>query len=178
MRCLTTAFKSQCPLLDGMPIRYVFRCFEDRNRIYISQDRPLHTWVPYTDEYVEENLRREGRGSRVVYEKCAGVRCNDPQRVCPNRACPRVAEYRCVDQACAGESMHCSECIVVAHARLPTHFIEVSGFFSASGHYMTYIFTEMGRTPVRTKTSFFKRSRTARSAGPPARSGMSVPPQC
>ncbi|KAJ7437713.1 hypothetical protein FB451DRAFT_1416695 [Mycena latifolia] len=39
--------------------------------------------------------------------------------------CTGVAEYRCVDQQCAGEMMMCANCIVVAHAQLPTHFIEL-----------------------------------------------------
>ncbi|KAJ7465326.1 hypothetical protein B0H11DRAFT_2159688 [Mycena galericulata] len=89
-----------------------------------NSDRPLKTWYPHNDEYVGEQLRHEGRGSPEVYARCAGVRCNDPRRLCPNRECAGVAEYRCVDQACTGDIMHCAECIVAAHAQLPTHFIE------------------------------------------------------
>ncbi|KAJ6456814.1 hypothetical protein C8R47DRAFT_1227696 [Mycena vitilis] len=89
-----------------------------------NSDRPLKTWYPKEDQYIEEQLRREGRGSPKTYSKCAGVRCNDPNRECPNRECSGVAEYRCVDQACAGELMHCESCIVAAHAQLPTHFVE------------------------------------------------------
>ncbi|KAJ7601623.1 hypothetical protein DFH06DRAFT_1153729 [Mycena polygramma] len=65
-----------------------------------NSDRPLKTWYPFEDEYLQENLRREGRGSRRVYSRCAGVPCKDPTQRCPN------------------------QCIVAAHARLPTHFIE------------------------------------------------------
>ncbi|KAJ7429994.1 hypothetical protein B0H11DRAFT_2264473 [Mycena galericulata] len=91
---------------------------------YKNSDRPLQTWYPHRDQYVHEQLRREGRGPAKVYAKCAGVRCNDPARRCPNRVCVAPAEYRCVNEACVGETMYCAGCIVAAHAQLPTHFIE------------------------------------------------------
>ncbi|KAJ7446064.1 hypothetical protein FB451DRAFT_1412426 [Mycena latifolia] len=92
---------------------------------YANSDRPLQVWhAGHEDEYVEENLRREGRGSAKTYLRCNGVRCHDRRKVCPNRKCTGLAEYRCVDQACVGEAMHCAECIVANHAQLPTHFIE------------------------------------------------------
>ncbi|KAJ7231598.1 hypothetical protein B0H12DRAFT_1239914 [Mycena haematopus] len=86
--------------------------------------RPMRAWYPHSDEYLAEQLRREGRGDTWVHARCASVRCNDPQRRCPNRACSEAAEYRCVDQACVGQAMFCASCIVAAHAQLPTHFIE------------------------------------------------------
>jgi hypothetical protein len=88
----------------------------------------LQTWVPLTDEYCAEALRREGRGSERVYAKCVGVSCVDPTRQCANRACTGVPEYRCSDGVCFGEVMRCATCIVAAHAQLPTHFIEVCWF--------------------------------------------------
>ncbi|KAJ7712102.1 hypothetical protein B0H16DRAFT_1667635 [Mycena metata] len=64
-----------------------------------NSDRPLKTWyASHPDEYLQEQLRREGRGAPKVYARCAA--------------------------ACVGEVMHCAECIVAAHARLPTHFVE------------------------------------------------------
>ncbi|KAJ7212395.1 hypothetical protein B0H12DRAFT_1033229 [Mycena haematopus] len=84
----------------------------------------MRAWYPHSDEYLAEQLRREGRGDTWVHARCASVRCNDPQRRCPNRACSEAAEYRCVDQACVGQAMFCASCIVAAHAQLPTHFIE------------------------------------------------------
>ncbi|KAJ7175542.1 hypothetical protein C8R46DRAFT_1030587 [Mycena filopes] len=81
-----------------------------------TSDRPLQTWQPYEDEYLNEQLRHEGRGAHKAYAQCAG----------DARRCKRPAEWRCADQACVGEVMHCAECIVIAHAQLPTHFIEVS----------------------------------------------------
>ncbi|KAK6974865.1 CxC2 domain-containing protein [Favolaschia claudopus] len=79
-----------------------------------GQERPLHAWYPLRDEYVAELLRREGRGSRKVYERCSGA----------NSACEGSAEFRCANGQCFGEAMYCQECIVATHARLPTHFIE------------------------------------------------------
>jgi hypothetical protein len=91
----------------------------------LMKDRPLKTWYPHSDEYLGENLRREGRGLPHTYARCAGVRCRDPDRQCPNQRCEGAAEWRCAEQACMGEIMQCGECIVAAHARLPTHFVEV-----------------------------------------------------
>jgi hypothetical protein len=89
------------------------------------KDCPLQSFVLLTDEYVEESLHREGRGSKKIYAKCAGVSCIDPARRCPNTQCDGVAEYRCSDGVCFGEVMRCATCIVAAHAQHPTHFIEV-----------------------------------------------------
>ncbi|KAJ7665761.1 hypothetical protein B0H17DRAFT_1336399 [Mycena rosella] len=90
------------------------------------RDRPLKTWYAsgFDQQDLEENLRREGRGSPKNYSKCCGVRCHDLRTECPNRKCTGVVEYRCVDQACVGEGMQCRECIVASHAQLPTHFVE------------------------------------------------------
>ncbi|KAJ7300377.1 hypothetical protein DFH08DRAFT_725398 [Mycena albidolilacea] len=84
----------------------------------------MQAWYPHNDEYVGEQLRREGRGDTWAHSRCAGVRCYDPERRCPNRVCVEVPEYRCADEACVGEAMYCARCIVAAHAQLPTHFIE------------------------------------------------------
>ncbi|KAJ7456319.1 hypothetical protein B0H11DRAFT_1925843 [Mycena galericulata] len=77
-----------------------------------NSDRPLKTWYPFNDEYVYEQLRREGRGSPRVHSHCA------------TRGCSGVAEFRCADGSCVGEVMRCAACIVSTHAQLPTHFIE------------------------------------------------------
>jgi hypothetical protein len=98
-----------------------------------QKDRPLQTWVALTDEYVEMDLRREGRGSPKVYAQCAGVNCIDPKQQCPNRACAGVAEYRCGEGVCVGEVMRCAKCMVAAHAQHPTHFIEGVVEIGASG---------------------------------------------
>ncbi|KAJ7604088.1 hypothetical protein FB45DRAFT_983874 [Roridomyces roridus] len=66
----------------------------------------------FNSEYLEEDLRREGRGAPKVYSSCTTRGCTEP------------AVFRCVDAACFGEVMHCPGCIVRAHATLPTHFVE------------------------------------------------------
>ncbi|KAJ7354306.1 hypothetical protein DFH08DRAFT_691855, partial [Mycena albidolilacea] len=40
------------------------------------------------------------------------------------RQCEGPAVWRCVDQACFGEGMYCSRCIVATHVQHPTHFLE------------------------------------------------------
>ncbi|KAK7056153.1 CxC2 domain-containing protein [Favolaschia claudopus] len=83
--------------------------------------RPLHAWYPLRDEYVAEQLRREGRGSHKVYGRCAGLpRYGETGRA----ACEGSPEYRCMNAECFGEAMYCKACILAVHARLPTHFIE------------------------------------------------------
>ncbi|KAJ6458520.1 hypothetical protein C8R45DRAFT_1110051 [Mycena sanguinolenta] len=78
-----------------------------------NSDRPLQNWYPRVDEYLDENLRREGRGCSKTYSACAG-----------SVECDGEPEWRCVDQTCLGEEMFCSRCIVAAHVRHPTHFLE------------------------------------------------------
>ncbi|KAK7050132.1 CxC2 domain-containing protein [Favolaschia claudopus] len=87
-------------------------------------DRPMKRWWPKVDEYLQEALRREGRGSPKVYARCGGSGCLDRRRECPQRECDGTPEWRCADQACAGEVMYCSECIVLVHRQHPTHFVE------------------------------------------------------
>ncbi|KAK7052704.1 hypothetical protein R3P38DRAFT_2432528, partial [Favolaschia claudopus] len=38
--------------------------------------------------------------------------------------CDGAPEWRCVDQACFGEQLYCSQCIVEMHKLHPTHFVE------------------------------------------------------
>ncbi|KAF7366986.1 CxC2 domain-containing protein [Mycena sanguinolenta] len=59
-----------------------------------NSDRPLQTCYPKNDEYVEESLRREGRGFPKTYARCAGSRCMDPSRPCTCRECSGLAEWR------------------------------------------------------------------------------------
>ncbi|KAJ7038483.1 hypothetical protein C8F04DRAFT_1256091 [Mycena alexandri] len=84
-------------------------CNAPRN---INSDRPLQSFVPLTDEFVSETLRREGRGSATVHARCATA------------ACSGIPEYRCSDAVCYGEVMRCAKCIVSTHVQSPTHFIE------------------------------------------------------
>ncbi|KAJ7450267.1 hypothetical protein B0H11DRAFT_1743304 [Mycena galericulata] len=72
----------------------------------------MKTWYPCEDQFIHEQLRREGRGSPRVYSQCA------------TRGCSGTPDFRCADGACVGEAMYCTACIVAVHTRLPTHFVE------------------------------------------------------
>ncbi|KAF7349498.1 CxC2 domain-containing protein [Mycena sanguinolenta] len=89
----------------------------EKSRRNTNSDRPLKNWYPKNDEYVEESLRREGRGLPKTYSRCAGSRGVGGE-------CLGDAEWRCVDQLCFGELMYCSSCIVSKHVHHPTHFVE------------------------------------------------------
>ncbi|KAI5888639.1 uncharacterized protein SCHCODRAFT_02587995 [Schizophyllum commune H4-8] len=64
-------------------------------------------WESVRSEYLDETFRYEGRGSRT---SCSGCNSQD-------------AFYRCRDQ-CMGHWLYCRDCIVKAHALLPTHWLE------------------------------------------------------
>ncbi|KAK7050392.1 CxC2 domain-containing protein [Favolaschia claudopus] len=66
-----------------------------------SSERPLRAWYPLRDEYVAELLRRDGRGSPKVYERCAGG----------HGRCEGSADFRWANEQCFGEAMYCQECI-------------------------------------------------------------------
>ncbi|KAJ6471046.1 hypothetical protein C8R45DRAFT_1104734 [Mycena sanguinolenta] len=89
-----------------------------------DSDRPLQNWYAKNDEYVEESLRRKGRGLLKTHARCASSRVVDPTHPHANHECHGVAEWRCVDQVCLGELMFCSACIVATHMHHPTHFVE------------------------------------------------------
>ncbi|KAK7008474.1 hypothetical protein R3P38DRAFT_2551217 [Favolaschia claudopus] len=86
--------------------------------------RPLQEWWPKIDEYLAENLRREGRGAQKNYARCPGPDCPDTRLHQNHAGCDGAPEWRCVDQACFGEQLYCSECIVEMHKLHPTHFVE------------------------------------------------------
>ncbi|KAJ7220366.1 hypothetical protein C8J57DRAFT_1536840 [Mycena rebaudengoi] len=96
---------------------------QERSR---NSDRPWLTYIKgdYRQESLDEEMCQQGRGDEKVYSRCAGVKCVDPLRECPNRECGRVPEYRCSDAVCHGEAMRCAECIVASHQSHPTHFLE------------------------------------------------------
>ncbi|EIW79698.1 hypothetical protein CONPUDRAFT_74066 [Coniophora puteana RWD-64-598 SS2] len=79
-----------------------------------SSDDPLQIWLGdsardgYRAEYLDEDLRREGRGNAATYQ-CA---CKSG----------RTREYRC--ESCSGHYMFCEECCLDAHRNLPLHFIQ------------------------------------------------------
>jgi hypothetical protein len=78
------------------------------------QDIPLRVWLNYRADYLEEELRKEGRGSSRLWEKCGG--CEATEGVA----------YRCRDQECHRGYLYCESCMVRVHQALPLHWIEVS----------------------------------------------------
>ncbi|KAJ7068939.1 hypothetical protein B0H15DRAFT_807369 [Mycena belliarum] len=95
-------------------------------RRYKNSDRPMHSWTPLEEEYVQETLRGEGRGSPWVYARCGGVRCVDRKRVCSNVDCSEEGTYRCLDAACLGEGVYCAVCMETVHGGQPAHQIELN----------------------------------------------------
>jgi hypothetical protein len=76
------------------------------------QNFPMLTWVDYQDEYLDEMLWGEGRGYSNVYSTCLGCGQADPT-------------FRCVLQTCLGVGLCCKHCIIVRHAVLPRHWVQV-----------------------------------------------------
>ncbi|KAJ7129684.1 hypothetical protein C8R44DRAFT_872918 [Mycena epipterygia] len=67
--------------------------------------------IRHFDEYLDEMLHLEGRGSKDAYIKCAKCGEADPL-------------YHCAQQLCHGVWMFCAKCTVENHMQLPTHWIE------------------------------------------------------
>ncbi|TRM56615.1 hypothetical protein BD626DRAFT_551464 [Schizophyllum amplum] len=79
---------------------------------YDTSDYPMQVWLPYRDEYLDEMVRFEGRGSDTYHLHCGT--CGTSQGVL----------YRCRGQECGGGQMFCKTCIVVDHQYCPLHWIE------------------------------------------------------
>ncbi|KII88031.1 hypothetical protein PLICRDRAFT_112159, partial [Plicaturopsis crispa FD-325 SS-3] len=67
-------------------------------------------WVRYREVYLDECMRREGRGTLRRSPTCPG--CRQEKSAC----------LRCRD--CFGGSLLCVECVVARHKRLPLHIVE------------------------------------------------------
>lgn len=79
--------------------------------IFSPKDNPLQTWLSHRDEYLDECIRLEGRGSFA--SRCAGCSSSFPA-------------YRCND--CTHGALWCQKCLVVRHAHSPLHTVQVSNF--------------------------------------------------
>ncbi|KAJ7431013.1 hypothetical protein B0H11DRAFT_2165862 [Mycena galericulata] len=88
------------------------RAIKTRAKRYLSSDAPLAQWVPLRDEYLEEFLRLEGRGT-VPRDFCPG---------CPP-GCPSTPPvYRCID--CFNADLLCELCCLAVHTNNPLDRIE------------------------------------------------------
>ncbi len=72
----------------------------------------MKSWVPLRDMYLDELVRREGRGD-FVFEHCSA---------CPKDVSQK-AVYRCLD--CSPGPLCCKTCLRDRHALLPYHRIQV-----------------------------------------------------
>lgn len=75
------------------------------------QDAPLLTWLTYRESYLEELLRKKGRGS-------------DDGSGCCTLCKKGGALYRCLD--CLAGMMLCKNCCIEEHCNHPLHRIQVS----------------------------------------------------
>ncbi|GJF00552.1 CxC2 domain-containing protein [Phanerochaete sordida] len=92
--------------------RTLKRDSESRKHRYVSSDRPLKNWIPLREEYLDELIQVEGRGSHDT-------------PICPTcKEDPAIAEplYRCQD--CLYIQPRCRGCVLAAHEHLPFHRIE------------------------------------------------------
>ena len=80
----------------------------------------MKTWIPERDLYLDELLRREGRGGFDA-EKCAG--CIEEGNECVAGS----ATYRCL--GCSPGPLLCGGCVLRRHEKLPFHRIEVCACF-------------------------------------------------
>lgn len=76
----------------------------------------MKMWVPEADHFLQEFLRREGRGDFVEISTCP--QC---QTIITDGD---ITTYRCSD--CQDERLLCRACIVKNHAALPYHRVSVS----------------------------------------------------
>ncbi|KAI0716933.1 hypothetical protein C8Q76DRAFT_616443 [Earliella scabrosa] len=76
----------------------------------------MKTWLPERDMYLDELVRREGRGDFVA-EVCAF--CTTDSEPGP---CPRKAVFRCLD--CSPAPLCCDDCLCRRHTHLPYHRVQ------------------------------------------------------
>ncbi|KAJ7842077.1 hypothetical protein B0H13DRAFT_2239393 [Mycena leptocephala] len=116
--------EEQGPELDGIFVRLKPKRYQNS------------TWVTHRDEYLDEMIRLEGRGSSDVYSTCGSCGTVNPA-------------YRCEHQTCYGPGMLCKECIVNMHAVLPTHWIQEwnGDFFERVGLSKLGLVIQLGHTP-------------------------------
>lgn len=94
----------------------------------------MTTWTLHRDEYLDEQMRSEGRGDNAT--SCAGT-------------CEGEAPYRCTD--CLSGAMWCLNCIKLRHDQTPLHFIEVSIYVYPDDHVLIVFL------PQEWNGSFFER---------------------
>ena len=79
------------------------------------KDMPMKTWLPERDLYLDELIRREGRGDFRA-EKCSFC----PENTEGDRG---KAIFRCLD--CSPAPLSCDQCLCRRHKDLPYHRVQV-----------------------------------------------------
>ena len=82
----------------------------------------METWPAHRDLYLDEMIRREGRGGYVA-SSCADC-------VMLGSSPAGLAQYRCL--TCLPGPLLCAACLCKRHALLPTHRVQVSRIFPST----------------------------------------------
>ncbi|KAJ7780811.1 hypothetical protein DFH07DRAFT_865230 [Mycena maculata] len=96
----------------------------------------MKTWALHMDEYLDEVLRLEGRGSASISSTCGGCGTADPT-------------FRCSRQMCYGPGLFCEKCIMEKHSVLPTHWVEEwnGSFFQRRSLHSLGLVMQLGHPP-------------------------------
>ncbi|KAF7968492.1 hypothetical protein HWV62_30451 [Athelia sp. TMB] len=77
-------YDSDVPLQEEIQESNALEGVKVSRKRYVNSDIPLLTWIPLRQEYLDEYLRREGRGPQGCYEQCPScladaptIRCKD-----------------------------------------------------------------------------------------------------
>ncbi len=90
------------------------------NSLPTLQDEPMKLFIPKRDLYLQEMLRRDGRGY-ATHDRCLD---------CPDPATAKPALFRC--SGCAPGPLCCETCMVRKHQECPYHRIKVRCFHGLS----------------------------------------------
>ena len=90
-----------------------WRVLEYADGLNFYQDEPLKQFIPKRQFFLDEMLRRDGRGDFVA-EKCSA---------CPDRSTAGPASIRCM--SCIPGPLVCEACAVRGHCSAPYHRIKV-----------------------------------------------------
>ncbi len=82
-----------------------------QNTTDLAQDTPMHEWRPYSQEYLMERLRLEGRGDAAALQAC------------PTCGIDEAPEYTCDE--CFEGLLECRSCFLSRHLRMPLHRAKV-----------------------------------------------------
>ncbi len=92
----------------------------------VYKDDPMHVWVPYEQDFLDELLRREEFGSDTLHPHCATCRHRwktlDQDMITEEDTISDL--FRC--ESC-GEFWECRDCCLIRHQQTPLHCVLVRG---------------------------------------------------